>query len=639
MQRILLINCYQGGEIGQITNEQITESKYFYFHSEQNISKKVESQNKDSDNNQPKYVVVVLNNNQGSNSITNVYIGNYELIFDGTIIKIFSIKEVNYEDISKIYSIFKFENGPNQSKSIPYYDYFDLSDENFEMLKIAVQDKVYTYQNRNGIYSGYKKKEYGRKVLNSFNKIEKNLSKLAQKNEYAIREIDLINSHPYRTEYQHDWERIIHSKSFRRLEDKAQIYTSSKGDHFRTRLTHTLEVTQIARGIARELRLNEDLVEAIALGHDLGHTPFGHAGERTLNNILEKHYKDGFEKSEIIIGGFKHNFQSIRVASYLEEKYSEFEGLNLTYQTLEGILKHTKIRKCDTKENCKNCEEKCYEIDEFLPKGNKKRLHLEYDFSTSIEGQVVCIADDIAQRAHDVDDGIADGIIDIDKFLLNLKKNDKLKILYKKIKPSIKAVKEENRGYINQSDIKRARIVSDIITFFISKLVKQSRKNMINYQKKYKNQHINLNNLKDNELVINEQVISFDDPTKAVRDELEKITSNKIINSEEVNCFDSKSEYIINKLFDAYYTNPRQLPFSTFIRINREIHRFTNNVVDIRNGSSELVEKEIRIYQGQNIENEEQLLKHKIFIRSIADFIAGMTDDFANSQFKKLYIP
>ena len=136
-------------------------------------------------------------------------------------------------------------------------------------------------------------------------------------------------SHPtYRNEYQRDRDRIIHSAAFRRLEYKTQVFVNHEGDLFRTRLTHSLEVAQIARSVARELRLHEDLTEAIALAHDLGHTPFGHAGQTALNNCMKE------------LGGFEHNIQSLRVVDKLEQKYADFDGLNLTFETREGILKH-----------------------------------------------------------------------------------------------------------------------------------------------------------------------------------------------------------------------------------------------------------------------------------------------------------
>ena len=192
--------------------------------------------------------------------------------------------------------------------------------------------------------------------------------------------------HPtYRNEYQRDRDRIIHSAAFRRLEYKTQVFVNHEGDLFRTRLTHSLEVAQIARSIARELGLHEDLTEAIALAHDLGHTPFGHAGQTALNNCM----KD--------FGGFEHNIQSLRVVDKLEQKYADFDGLNLTFEAREGILKHCSIP------NAKRLGD----IGErFL---NKTQA--------SLEAQLTDFSDETAYNNHDIDDGIRYGLISIDSLL------------------------------------------------------------------------------------------------------------------------------------------------------------------------------------------------------------------------------
>ena len=193
-------------------------------------------------------------------------------------------------------------------------------------------------------------------------------------------------THPtYRNEYQRDRDRIIHSAAFRRLEYKTQVFVNHEGDLFRTRLTHSLEVAQIARSIARELKLHEDLAEAIALAHDLGHTPFGHAGQTALNNCM----KD--------FGGFEHNIQSLRVVDKLEQKYADFEGLNLTFETREGILKHCAI---------KNARDLGDVGQRFLDKTQP-----------SLEAQLTDYSDEIAYNNHDIDDGIRYGLISIDDML------------------------------------------------------------------------------------------------------------------------------------------------------------------------------------------------------------------------------
>ena len=187
----------------------------------------------------------------------------------------------------------------------------------------------------------------------------------------------------YRSQYQRDRDRIVHSAAFRRLEYKTQVFVNHEGDMFRTRLTHSLEVAQIGRSIARVLRLNEDLTEAIALAHDLGHTPFGHAGQDALNECMRNY------------GGFEHNLQSLRVVDELEERYAEFSGLNLTFETREGILKHCSVKKA---------AELGVLGERFL-----KKQH------PSLEAQLANIADEIAYNNHDVDDGLRAGLLTIEQ--------------------------------------------------------------------------------------------------------------------------------------------------------------------------------------------------------------------------------
>ncbi len=186
---------------------------------------------------------------------------------------------------------------------------------------------------------------------------------------------------PFRGEYQRDRDRILHSKAFRRLEYKTQVFVNHEGDLFRTRLTHSLEVAQISRSICRCLGLNEDLAEAIALAHDLGHTPFGHAGQDALNICME-HY-----------GGFEHNLQSLRVVEELEQRYPGFDGLNLTFETREGILKHCPASKA-------------------RQLGELGERFLENTYP-SLEAQVVDLADGIAYNSHDVDDGLRAGLLSV----------------------------------------------------------------------------------------------------------------------------------------------------------------------------------------------------------------------------------
>ena len=189
---------------------------------------------------------------------------------------------------------------------------------------------------------------------------------------------------PTRDDFQRDRDRIVHSTAFRRLVYKTQVFLNHEGDLFRTRLTHSLEVAQLARSIARSLRLNEDLTEAIALAHDLGHTPFGHAGQDALNDCMAAH------------GGFEHNLQSLRVVDWLEHRYPDHDGLNLTFETREGILKH--------------CSAANARLLEAAEPGGVARRFID-GTQPSLEAQLANLADDIAYNAHDIDDGVRSGLL------------------------------------------------------------------------------------------------------------------------------------------------------------------------------------------------------------------------------------
>lgn len=193
---------------------------------------------------------------------------------------------------------------------------------------------------------------------------------------------------PTRTEYQRDRDRIVHSSAFRRLVYKTQVFLNHEGDLFRTRLTHSLEVAQLGRSMARTLGLNEDLVEAIALAHDVGHTPFGHAGQDALNDCMAA------------FGGFEHNLQSLRVVDHLEQRYPDFDGLNLTFETREGILKHCSLRQAQALE--------------LAEPGGIGRRFLDHH-QPGLEAQLCNLADEIAYNAHDIDDGVRSGLLTLEQ--------------------------------------------------------------------------------------------------------------------------------------------------------------------------------------------------------------------------------
>ncbi len=233
----------------------------------------------------------------------------------------------------------------------------------------------------------------------------------------------------YRNEYQRDRDRIIHSSAFRRLEYKTQVFVNHEGDMFRTRLTHSIEVAQIGRTIARALNVNEDLTEAICLAHDLGHTPFGHAGQDALNACMLK------------FSGFEHNLQSLRIVDHLEERYANFPGLNLTFETREGILKHC------SKNNA-------------LTLGNIGERFINNE-NPGLEAQIANIADEIAYNNHDIDDGLRAGLLDIEA----LRSCELVEIHYNNVKK-----KWQN---LDDSHL-RHEIIRRMINYVVSDLIETS---------------------------------------------------------------------------------------------------------------------------------------------------------------------
>ena len=240
----------------------------------------------------------------------------------------------------------------------------------------------------------------------------------------------------YRSFYQRDRDRIIHSTSFRRLKYKTQVFVYDEGDHYRTRMTHTLEVSQISRSISRYLKLNEDLSEAISLAHDLGHPPFGHAGEEILNYCIRDH------------GGFNHNIHSIRLVTELEKAYQNFDGLNLSINTIDGIVKHNGPNYL-VKENLA-----------LLPNLNKIKKINFYDQS-SLESQISALSDDIAYNNHDIDDGIRAGLFSI---------ND-----IKELPIIGEIIKKKNKQFKNEK-LLRNEIIRSIINFMVTDLILHTKK-------------------------------------------------------------------------------------------------------------------------------------------------------------------
>lgn len=445
-----------------------------------------------------------------------------------------------------------------------------------------------------------------------------------------------------RTEFQRDRERVVNCKSFRRLVDKAQIFGAEKGDYYRTRMTHTLEVNQIAKAIAFALNLNLDLTEAIALGHDLGHTPFGHQGERTLDDILCGKIDGGIVVSDKMLknrcfGGFKHNYQSAKILTQLEEKYADFPGLNVSVQVVDGVLKHTRLKQEIA-------------LGDFLTQDYLDTIQGvdEDGFScaATMEGQVVFIADEIAQRGHDVDDALTSGVMTIDEFVDRLS-IDKCGELQKRITAEQLEIEQSGRLFADKYELATARIVSRIVNYFIEDVIGHTAEV---FEEHAGMEAVSMNN--------RQQMVDFSPEARMLNEYLEKIVQKKVICNSEVARADYNAKMIITTLFRKYYENPRLLHKGTVHKIFIETLRHkeelvSNSAVDLNDGSISLVNKEIEEMTQKAIEkwpseNPDQrsswedpkdyivYVKRKILVRNIVDFIAGMTDGYALEEFARL---
>ena len=314
----------------------------------------------------------------------------------------------------------------------------------------------------------------------------------------------------YRTPFQRDRDRIIHSASFRRLKHKTQVFVNTEGDHYRTRITHSMEVAQIARSIARYLNLNEDLAETLSLAHDLGHTPFGHAGEESLDECMQDH------------GGFDHNLQTLRIIMFLENKYLKFNGLNLSIETLEGLLKHN------------GPVENLNLVDDLIGIKNFKGM-INFNTYPSIEAQISAISDDIAYNNHDIQDGINANLFKLEELV----EIDFFKDIYKKYKKKI-----------NKQNYKVAtyQIIRDSIDQMIKDLINNTKNNLrLNNIKKFKD--IN----KTSFLMVN-----FSDKIKNSENEIRNFLRSKMYNNKNVLAKNNKGKLIIKKLFNKIKQNPKK---------------------------------------------------------------------------------
>ncbi len=364
-----------------------------------------------------------------------------------------------------------------------------------------------------------------------------------------------------RSPFRRDCDRVIHSTAFRRLKHKTQVFVFHEGDHYRTRLTHTLEVAQIARALARQLGLDEDLTETLALAHDLGHPPFGHAGERALDVCLEHH------------GGFDHNAQTLRIVASLEHRYPEFDGLNLTWELLEGIVKHN--GPLTTRDGTALGRYRARGV----PSGILDYL-ASYDLElwsfASLEAQVAAIADDIAYDAHDIDDGLRAGLFRLDDL---------------KVMPlTAGLIAEIDRHYPGLDDIRRgAELVRELISYLIGAVIAEARR------------RIEIARPGSAEEVRNygDGLIAFSAAAAQAEAEIKAFLKQRMYRHPRVMRVMGDAETILFDLFARYQKVPGDLPPEWL--------------------------------SGANTETETERA------RRIGNFIAGMTDRFAMTEHQRLF--
>jgi dGTPase len=366
-----------------------------------------------------------------------------------------------------------------------------------------------------------------------------------------------------RSPFRRDCDRVIHSTAFRRLKHKTQVFVFHEGDHYRTRLTHSLEVAQIARALARQLGLDEDLTETLALAHDLGHPPFGHAGERALDACLQAH------------GGFDHNAQTLRVVTSLEHRYPEFDGLNLTWEALEGIVKH----------NGPLTQRSGAALGRYerhgIPSGISDYMatyDLELWSFASLEAQVAAIADDIAYDAHDIDDGLRADLFTVDDL---------------KVMPlTAEMIAEIDRHYPDLDDVRRgAELVRELISYLIGAVVTEARRRLDIARPTSVEDVRNLGDV----------LITFPPAVAQAEAEIKAFLKGRMYRHPRVMRVMGEAEAILFDLFARYQQSPGDLPAEWSSR------------------------------DGGDHESEAERS------RRIGNFIAGMTDRFAITEHQRLF--
>lgn len=472
---------------------------------------------------------------------------------------------------------------------------------------------------------------------------------------YICRNYDDKNSgiSNYRDTFMRDRDRILYCTAFRRLAGKTQIYTIGSDDHKRNRMTHSLEVAQIARTVSKALGLNCDLTEAIALAHDFGHTPFGHAGEEMLNQIMipNNEYLKGtpyFNQSESGINsiirkekvknssinsndmfGFKHNIQSVRVATRLEDSYRNNEGdnigLNLTNYTLWGIMHHSDLK---------------FKSSEYQPNFQNRftdmmRVNGKKTEAWSFEGFIVRVADDIAQWHHDLEDAIRGKALPTDKICETIKKSLKDSLSEEDV---ISIDRERKVSVIDRRCI--AVLSHIVVNTLVTDLIENSKKNFEKIETLIKQAYPQMSNgelakvifgsYDENKIGMKkESVITFSDYIN--KDEFKNTINASVHHSKDVIRMNEKGRYIIRKLFEAYYAHPQQLPDGPIMHFMVDAGKYKNVDEAKKAGPGP-----VRTKFEKTMENPPMILRC-LLMRRICDHIASMTDRYAIEEYNSLY--
>lgn len=487
---------------------------------------------------------------------------------------------------------------------------------------------------------------------------------LSYPNDNIVRKYNENLPEYYRSGFARDRDRVLYSKEFRRLNGKTQVFVSGFDDHVRNRLTHTLEVNQIALTLGGALNLNLDLIEAITLAHDVGHTPFGHVGERYLNQLMNgcfDYARINYEISDDLIG-FKHNMQGARVVSELEKISSKFTGINLSNQTICGVIHHTSApnkRDCeyayktDNGFKCRlnNKDELCFKNGS-VKFGYYSRFISEYT-EYSLEARVVALSDEIAQRHHDIEDAIEAKIINKKDLFDKL-----LKLQLIDYKESVQLGNEINKEVLLH-DISKI-----IISKYINDIIKQTESNLAKYTSKsqldlfeelarsiHEKLYVNLP-IKD-KMSIAKSLIDMSPTFTKMDKSLQDYLKNVILKSNTAQKMDGKSQFMLGQIVKSYIDNPQQLPLKTIFSVLQNYVEIVQQHEEVDTYKKlDALKSFVKNFKFDPASNElnsslrdyltELNMKNSVLykislLRTITDYLSGMTDNFAIGLYESLY--